>query len=1203
VSSIETKKTQSPLLRIGITLYRWLSSLQLAVVLMVFLGCVLAVATLVEKWNGTNYVQWYIYHSSWFVALLGLLALNVLAATMFRYPWGFSRIGFLLTHIGILMILAGALWTFINGIEGAIVFTEGETVRQYIVPKEDKIVAVRQNQSGDHGNMASVWTFIPGPIGWTENETLDLKSENGIWLKILKYYPYAQLEKKWLPDESKAGKAALEFAVLGSDGKIMDRDWLSADMINGAGKLGPSDLLLFQTDGNYFVEAFNNPPEMEADSDGVLTMYYNGQTRQVPVKENVGKKLTLGDDGLAVEIAEYLPNSKPKEGGKFISDSKQPENPMLDIKVYVPGKDEPRRQIAFARLPTFNLDVMHGTTCPVKFWYHHPSVPSSIEFLNTSDGKLYSRIGSKGKYKSQGEIKVGGQVDIMGHFQLKVLQYIPSAKQQATFIPVDASESEPTAQQQAAALVAVDVDGATEQVWLHKDDQEYTTRQVSAPDGAVMLRFGEKEVPLDFSLKLISCIHGMNPGRMGDASFGSVVHLIDRAANVDLESEIVMNKPLVHGKYVFYQSDLYTRPDGKKVSQLSVGYDPGRFLKYMGSILLCVGTFIVFYVKMPRFNKKLTAACAILFFAAACGASAGETTAFDWDVWRNLPVLDNGRHKPFDTLAKETIRTVCNSSSVADPESGEKMNCVAVYLTMLFQWEGESKTPAHHMSGPQGYFTIHKADKWDNAPLLPVTIASLGEALGLSASEKYISPAKLNEANYSDPHSGQTISFKIHVQDLQSHQVQHVPSLDKKALALADALWVYEQSRMGEMLNFVPTPGTDGEEWISAKRLLNDKFDDANDPKGSIRKAQEQFIKAKQAFLANNAADFKSATETLLAAVREIGESTGSYPTQHIIAVEVAYNRFAPFRFAWIFCASALVLSLMGIITNKRIIYSAAVTVFIAALAAVLVGFTMRTIISGRAPVTNMFESVVYLGLGATIFGLFFEWFSRKGFILAAAAAIATIALVLADYCPVVLDPSLKPLAPVLRSNYWLTIHVMTITLSYAAFALALGIGNITLGYYMVSTKNRETTASLAKFIYRTLKAGFLLLIIGTILGAFWADDSWGRFWGWDPKEVWALITLLFYAALLHARRIGLVGNFWMAVWSVVCFLVVIMAWYGVNFLLGVGLHSYGSSGGGQEYVVGAMLIQLVYVAVAVFVALLKSPAGMQDLDDSNASP
>ena len=129
---------------------------------------------------------------------------------------------------------------------------------------------------------------------------------------------------------------------------------------------------------------------------------------------------------------------------------------------------------------------------------------------------------------------------------------------------------------------------------------------------------------------------------------------------------------------------------------------------------------------------------------------------------------------------------------------------------------------------------------------------------------------------------------------------------------------------------FVPMPGTTGEKWISARRLLRDKFDDTTDPKGLIRKAQTQFLNAKKAFLANNAADFNSATKALLAVVREIGEPTKDYPTEGIIKIEVAYNRWAPFRFAWICCAAALVLSLTSIFTGRRTIYRIALTLFTA---------------------------------------------------------------------------------------------------------------------------------------------------------------------------------------------------------------------------------------------------------------------------------
>jgi ABC-type transport system involved in cytochrome c biogenesis permease subunit len=221
-----------------------------------------------------------------------------------------------------------------------------------------------------------------------------------------------------------------------------------------------------------------------------------------------------------------------------------------------------------------------------------------------------------------------------------------------------------------------------------------------------------------------------------------------------------------------------------------------------------------------------------------------------------------------------------------------------------------------------------------------------------------------------------------------------------------------------------------------------------------------------------------------------------------------------------------------------------------------------------------------------------FEWKSGQRSILAAAAAIATVALILADHCPVALDPAIRPLTPVLRSNFWLVTHVLTITLSYAAFALALGIGNITLGYYLTGVENQTAIQRLSQFTSRAVQAGVWLLAAGTILGGIWADYSWGRFWGWDPKETWALIALLGYLAVLHARFAGWIGQFGLAALAVLCFLLVLMAWYGVNFLLGTGLHSYGFSDGGKIYVFSAMLLQSAYVAAAVLRHLISRELG-----------
>jgi ABC-type transport system involved in cytochrome c biogenesis permease subunit len=169
----------------------------------------------------------------------------------------------------------------------------------------------------------------------------------------------------------------------------------------------------------------------------------------------------------------------------------------------------------------------------------------------------------------------------------------------------------------------------------------------------------------------------------------------------------------------------------------------------------------------------------------------------------------------------------------------------------------------------------------------------------------------------------------------------------------------------------------------------------------------------------------------------------------------------------------------------------------------------------------------------------------------------------------------------VLRSNYWLIIHVLTIVSSYAAFALAWGLGNFNLALMVFAPGRRDLIQTLSRFGYRAIQIGVVLIAAGTFLGGFWAAESWGRFWGWDPKEVWALIALLSYVIPLHARYVGWVRDFGLAVCAVVCFASVVMAWYGVNFILGAGLHSYGFGGGRDAWVYWAGMVNIDLVVLA----------------------
>jgi ABC-type transport system involved in cytochrome c biogenesis permease subunit len=199
-----------------------------------------------------------------------------------------------------------------------------------------------------------------------------------------------------------------------------------------------------------------------------------------------------------------------------------------------------------------------------------------------------------------------------------------------------------------------------------------------------------------------------------------------------------------------------------------------------------------------------------------------------------------------------------------------------------------------------------------------------------------------------------------------------------------------------------------------------------------------------------------------------------------------------------------------------------------------------------------------------------------------AASAVAALTLILADNLPAVFDPSIQPLVPVLQSNWWLTVHVITITIGYAAFLQAMGIGHIAMARYLFWPSDRKTIENLTRFNYRTMQIGVLFLAAGTLLGGLWAEKAWGRFWGWDPKETWALIALLLYLAVLHARYVRWIGGFGLNAASVLAFQGIVMAGYGVNYLLGTGKHSYGFGVGGELIVGLFVLIELILVLLAV---------------------
>ncbi len=318
---------------------------------------------------------------------------------------------------------------------------------------------------------------------------------------------------------------------------------------------------------------------------------------------------------------------------------------------------------------------------------------------------------------------------------------------------------------------------------------------------------------------------------------------------------------------------------------------------------------------------------------------------------------------------------------------------------------------------------------------------------------------------------------------------------------------------------------------------------------------------------------------------RKRAQNPEAYPSDKQIAIEVHYDDFHPFMWAWIMYLLAAIVISISWQSGRNVLMRGGWTLALIAFALHAYGFGLRIYLTGRPPVSNMYESVIWVSFGVVVFSMIFEFLNKKKFILLAGSSIAVLCLIVGDLAPTILDQSIQPLQPVLRSNMWLTVHVLTITLSYSAYFLAWGLGNIGLFFVLRGEKpTDERPRAFSHSIYRALQVGVVLLAAGTILGGVWADYSWGRFWGWDPKETWAFIALMGYLAVLHARLTGWVQNFGMLVFSVIAFNLVLMAWYGVNFVLGAGLHAYGFGAGGVEYVGAFVALDLIYVGYVVYV-------------------
>jgi len=505
-------------------------------------------------------------------------------------------------------------------------------------------------------------------------------------------------------------------------------------------------------------------------------------------------------------------------------------------------------------------------------------------------------------------------------------------------------------------------------------------------------------------------------------------------------------------------------------------------------------------------------------------------------VVRQMAIQHNGRRKPFESFARETLELIAGSQHVgqADPV----VTAVSI---------------------------IASPEPWQAVALITVPFRPLREALGMDPHASHTS--------YNDLLATRRLMRMLPPIVQKQQRDEKLTMLEQETMDLYER-FVTISSLFEQDLVLVPppadggtvTPGQGGGSWLPV-------FGAAGYPqerRQAFRQAWTDFLEAARSGQRQPVIDAAQHLSEVLRAANPV-----AYPEAWRLQLEVAYHEAAPFRIAWILYLVACLGLLMGGEGWRKLPPAVGGMVLWAAFLTHGTGIGIRVVLGGRPPVSNFFETMLWLPFVAVALALVFDRVYRVRYFGIAASILAALTLLLSERVP--LDPSISPVVAVLRSNLWLTVHVLTVVASYGALALATVLAHLSCGVFLMRREAPEALASLDRCLYRVIQVGVVLLAGGIMLGAVWANASWGRYWGWDPKETWALITLLWFLAVLHGRSAGWLKGLGTALGTIGGFFLLLMTYYGVSFYL-VGLHSYA---GGHAKPVPSLLIAYLVAEVA----------------------
>ena len=669
--------------------------------------------------------------------------------------------------------------------------------------------------------------------------------------------------------------------------------------------------------------------------------------------------------------------------------------------------------------------------------------------------------------------------------------------------------------------------------------------------------YGSRVLKLPFQIKLNDFQLEKYPGSESAASYASEITLIDPSETFDYR--IYMNHILDYRGYKFFQAS-YDLSGEVEQTRLSVNHDFwGTFVTYLGYSMLYFGMICIFFAKNTRFDdlkkslkkmrakKSAMAAIALMLFSQISFGQQNshlQTTISNRQIdsilkanlvdekhaeaFNQLIIQDaGGRMKPAHTFASELVRKVSQTNSFNDMKPSQ------VLLSI-----------------------IENPRLWFEVPFIYLEKGNtqIREILELPKETKY---ARLSD--FITP----TGVYKIREKVAEAQKENVKNKFQKDLIKIDRRIGLLYSAIGGGILKIFPIPNDENNTWVSQPETARVNFKATDSV--FVRQSLPVYIQFLQE--AKKTKDYSQA-DTVLEGIKTFQKKYGAavYPSAKTIDLEILYNKTQPFLTLSKYYGYLSIFLILFVIT--QIFYTKK---WINTLVKVLIGLTgvlfflhtmgliSRWFISGNAPWSNAYESIIYVAWAVMLFGL---TIGRKSSLTLTAATFLT-AITLAFAHQNWLDPEIANLQPVLNS-WWLMVHVSIIVASYGPFSLSMILGIFALFLIVFTNKKNKkkmdiNIKELTVINEMSMTVGLVMLTIGNFLGGMWANESWGRYWGWDPKETWALISIMLYAFVLHMRLIpGLRGRLAFNFASAFVYLSIMMTYFGVNFYLS-GLHSYAS--------------------------------------------